>query len=76
VRHLGFGFFAQLAAAPVLLVGFAVLGIGLRKEGAVPRWVTLVMVGAVVCRTRISENSIRMNFPEGRSLLKKSALSW
>ncbi len=42
VRHLGFGFFAQMAATPILLVGFAVLGIGLRKEAAVPRWVTLV----------------------------------
>src|SRR5512132_3096827 len=48
VNHVGFGFFAQLAATPILLVGFAVLGIGLGKEGAVPRWVTLVMVGAVV----------------------------
>jgi hypothetical protein len=47
-RLSGFGFFTQMVAAPVLLVGFALLGIGLGKEGAVPRWVALVMVGAVV----------------------------
>jgi hypothetical protein len=48
VRQLGFGFLAQLVATPVLLVGFAVLGVGLGKEEAVPRWAALVMVGAVV----------------------------
>ncbi len=42
------GFLAQMVATPVLLAGFLVLGIGLRKERAVSRWVTLAMVGAVV----------------------------
>ena len=42
------GFLAQMVATPVLLAGFLVLGGGLRKERAVSRWVTLVMVGAVV----------------------------
>ena len=47
-RHSGLGFLAEMVATPLLLAGFALLGIGLRKEGAVPRWVTLMMVGAVV----------------------------
>ncbi len=42
------GFLAEMVAAPLLLAGFVVLGIGLRKAASVPRWVSFIMVGAVV----------------------------
>jgi hypothetical protein len=48
------GCLAQMVATPILLAGFLVLGLGLRKGRAVPCWVTLVMVGAVVCTVPVT----------------------
>ena len=42
------GFLSEIVATPLLLSGFVVLGIGLRKAVSVPHWVSLIMVGAVV----------------------------
>ncbi len=40
------GFLLVLVGTPLLVTGFVLLGVGLRRAGAVPLWVALVMVGA------------------------------
>ena len=42
------GFFLVLAGTPFMVVGFLLLSVGLRRAGAVPRWVALIMLGAAV----------------------------
>lgn len=42
------GFLWVIIATPFLVVGFVLLGLGLRRVAAVPRWVALVMIGAAV----------------------------
>src|SRR5215203_6171288 len=41
------GFMLEIVATPLLLAGFVVLAIGLRKAGDVPRWIGFILVGAV-----------------------------
>ncbi len=41
-------FFAVILGTPLLMAGFALLGVGLRRSGAVPRRAILVMIGAAV----------------------------
>ena len=40
------GFLWVIIATPFLVAGFVLLGLGLRRVAAVPRWVTLVTIGA------------------------------
>jgi hypothetical protein len=42
------GFWAVIVATPFFGAGFVLLGVGWRRMGAVPLWITLVMVGAAV----------------------------
>lgn len=42
------GFLWVIIATPFLVAGFVLLGLGLRRAGAVPQWVPLLMVGAAV----------------------------
>ena len=41
-------FWAVVIGTPLLMAGFTLLGIGLRRLGALPRWTALVMIGAGV----------------------------
>ena len=40
------GFLWVIIATFFLVAGFVLLGLGLRRVDAIPRWVTLVMIGA------------------------------
>ena len=42
------GFLLVLVGTLPLVVGFVLLGVGLRRGGAIPLWVTLVIIGAAV----------------------------
>ena len=41
-------FWAVVIGTPLLMAGFTLVGIGLRRLGALPRWTALVMIGAGV----------------------------
>jgi len=40
------GFWAVIVATPFLVAGFVLLGVGWRRVGVVPFWITLLMVGS------------------------------